>query len=166
MTLIEGAVACVVVALVAVAGIRAVTIAAAARTTVDARARGMLYAQELAERIASLRYQDDATPGAPIGLDAGEIAGDPATMDDVDDFHGLKASPITDANGDVVTTDAWAASVSVAWVDWSNGGIQSPTETGLKRIEVQVTLSGKVVAREVITRALAWDVAIENGGAP
>lgn len=166
MTLIEGVVASVIVALVAVAAIRAVTIAAATRTTVDARARATLLAQTISDWAAALPYRDDTTPTAPLGLDAGEIPGDPSSWDDVDDFHAFKMSPITDAKGNVATSGAWSAAVSVAWVDWTNAGKESPTETGVKRITVEIVFNGKTVAREVRTRALAWDVALDAGGAP
>ena len=80
------------------------------------KTRAVFLAQGLMEEIVTHKWDEAATPPghtnvpSTIGLDAGEVAGNRSTFDDLDDYDGLNDNPVHDAVGTTLTgfTGFWA----------------------------------------------------------
>ena len=93
--------------------------------------------QELLEEIR-LRKWDQLTPSpssriasgsAVLGIDAGEIASDKTTFNDVDDFNGWSESPPTDPlMRPIPGFNAYTRTVTVAYVDSTLAASAAPTD--------------------------------------
>jgi len=156
-SMIEVAVSIVIVGGLMVASLRVV--GAAVRTdqlTMDA-SRGRLLAEELMAEIV-LKAYSEPSGGTAIGTNAGEVSGSSrAAYDDVDDYHGLVESPCRLADGTPIpSTGAWNRSVTVVWASVASPGTASGSETGLKRVTVEVRRDGRLVGRVTALRARAW----------
>lgn len=153
VTLIECAGASIILGLLITAGLRAAAGAGASQAISTRALTGSLLAEGLAQEVLSLAYVDPSG-GTTLGPDSGEIAADKATFDDVDDFDNWSESPPKAPGGAVIAGMAhWTRSVRVyralASVPDSNSG----SESGLKRIEVTISYSGKLVYRISALRA-------------
>lgn len=88
-TLIEGLIASVVLALVVIAVTQAI-VAGQMQTQHALHAqRGLMLAEEIAERVVALPYHDPTGASQP-GPESGESG--PAMFDNADDYHGLSES--------------------------------------------------------------------------
>src|SRR6056297_908463 len=139
----------IVISVMLVAALR--TVGASARTEARAveEAAGRELVEQLLAEIRAVAYEDPE--GAPLfGPEAGEAAADRAGWDDVDDFHGWKASPPQDRRGAALpVTGDWSRSVDVSWVTPADPALPSASESGLKRIEVTAWRGNRAVARAV-----------------
>jgi len=153
VTLIECAGASIILGLMITAGLRAAASAGAAQA-ISARAlTGSLLAEGLMNEITSLAYVDPAG-GTTIGIDAGESSSDKATFDDVDDFDSWTESPPKAPGGAVIANmTKWSRSVRVYRAQIGSPATNSAVESNLKRIEVTVKFSGKVVCKLTSLRA-------------
>ncbi|MBX3390031.1 MAG: hypothetical protein KF691_11340 [Phycisphaeraceae bacterium] len=153
VTLIECAGAAAILGLMITAGLRAAAGAGAAQA-VSARAlTGSLLAEGLLNEATSLAYAEPSG-ASTIGIDAGEVATNKATFDDVDDFHNWTESPPQSPGGSPIPNmTKWSRSVKVYRALLSAPESNSASETGLKRIEVSVTFSGKLVCKLTALRA-------------
>lgn len=154
----------VAISLVLVGGLMAAAlqvVGAAVRTdqlTMDS-SRGRLLAEELMTEILLKAYSEPSGGAAAIGTNTGEAsATSRAAFDDVDDYHGWVESPCRLVDGTTIPgTTGWSRSVSVAWVSVTTPTTTSGTDTGLKRVTVEVRRDGRVVARLTALRARAWN---------
>ncbi|MBL8876505.1 MAG: hypothetical protein JNM86_11980 [Phycisphaerae bacterium] len=153
VTLIECAGASIILGLLITAGLRAAAGAGASQAMSTRALTGSLLAEGLAQEILSLAYVDPSG-GTTIGPDAGESAADKATFDDVDDFENWSESPPKAPGGVAIAgMTRWTRSVRVYRALASMPESNSASESGLKRIEITVSYSGKFVCRIAALRA-------------
>lgn len=161
-TLVEVVISMLVLSGLLVAVMSAVGGIGASRVQVVERAGARGLADDLLAEIVLKPYADPEAGLTPIGREAGEPA-TRASMDDVDDYHGLKESPPVEADGGEI---AWAAkldrTVTVVWATPASLSGTSGSGTGLKRIEVVVSRAGRVLAKATAIRSNAWDGAQRN----
>lgn len=152
-SLVEAAVATLIVAGLLVASLEAVGHAASGRRSSAERAEAALLAQMLLSEIVALPYADPQIGTGPLGAEAGEPGR--AAFDDIDDYHNISESPPTDSGGIVlVDTTGWSRRVEVAWVLASDPTQIAPADTGIKRIRVIVSRGGApTVLSAIRTRA-------------
>lgn len=137
-----------------VAALYAVGDTTVARKFTGDRGVGQLLAQDLMTEIVRLPYKDpDQTPA--YGTEPGEVTGNRSLFDDIDDFHNWSAAPPAYANGTAMSNlTGWTRTVKVERV--ANGQFNTPgdagSETGIKRITVEILQDGKVAARLVALR--------------
>jgi type II secretory pathway pseudopilin PulG len=150
-TLIEASLATLVVGVVLVASINAVGATAKQRAALHDQSVAIGIAEARIAAIVALAYADPDTPSAPLGTDAGEVS--MADWDDVDDAHDPNSIQPSSARD-------WTWLTTVEWVELSAagrpGGV-SPTDTGLKRIQVSVKSGQKVLAVRWAYRSRGWD---------
>jgi type II secretory pathway pseudopilin PulG len=117
-------------------------------------------ADQMADEIAVLPYEDPTSHAGVLGRESGESPGSRTALDDVDDFRGWSAAPI---RGDGNTIDGlsgtWSMSVSVEWVVPGDPNSVLSTESGVKRIIVTASLNGTVLAERVFLRTSGFDLA-------
>lgn len=146
LSLIEVALSILILSFIAVAAARTVASARAA----DQLAVDRLQAQQLAEELLSrvmVHPYEDPSPGL-LGLELGETLGTTSTYDDIDDWDGYGENPVKDAAGTNISgLSAWSRRVNISWVESTNFTRGSLTETGCKRVTVQVRKNG----REILT---------------
>lgn len=98
-------------------------------------------ADELSKEIATHSYSDpDISGSPPLGVDASENAGVRSTFDDIDDYTGWSSSP-PKSSSNIVNTDlvGWRRRVLVEYVLINDPSTVSASDTGLKRVTVQVS---------------------------
>jgi hypothetical protein len=153
-TLAEAIVGTVIVAIVIVTAMNAAGSVRRTEMSAANRAFGVRLAEELIEEIERTSYMDPATKIDDISLDAGEAHTNRRTLDDVDDFHGLRDEPPTDTNGAaIVKASGWSRMVEVAWTRADDPMADAVTSGGRKRITVTVQYGSKIVAQLVAFRA-------------
>ncbi|MBX3380352.1 MAG: hypothetical protein KF805_09655 [Phycisphaeraceae bacterium] len=153
VTLIECAGASIILGLMITAGLRAAAGAGAAQAISARSLNGSLLAEGLTNEILSRAYVE---PGGAttMGLDAGEIASNKTTFDDVDDFDNWTESPPKSSDGSAIANmTMWSRSVRVYRAQIASPDSNSVVESGLKRIEVTVSYAGKVVCKLTSLRA-------------
>jgi type II secretory pathway pseudopilin PulG len=161
-TLVEAALSTVIVAVVAVAGMNAGSIATKSRKSADQASVARELALNLLSEVSSLPYADpDPDATAALGPDKGDVMDSrlPRTADDCDDYNGFTLSPITDKTGNALTNDRWSMQVRVDWLDVADPNTRSNAETGLKRIRITVTRNAQNVLTLHTMRAKDMDAA-------
>jgi MSHA pilin protein MshD len=152
VSLIEMAVATVLVGVLMVAALQSAGQSLVARRKTADRAWGHFLAQGLLNEIRGLPYCEPGTTEPAIGLDAGETAGVRTTYDDVDDYHGLTENQPANRDGTALANTAgWTRSVTVAWVATNNFSTTA-SASGAKRITVTASYNGLTVATAVALR--------------
>lgn len=114
--------------------------------------RAVFLAQELIEEAITRKWDENATPPgktnspSTIGVDAGEVAGDRTTFDDLDDFDNFVDNPMHDATGStLVGFEGFWAQVDVNYVGSDKAALDLETLLGagagtdFKRIDVTVS---------------------------
>jgi len=153
ITLIECAGASIILGLMITAGLRAAAGAGAAQAVSARTLTGTLLAEALLNEVSSLDYAEPSG-ATTLGIDAAEIAGNKSTFDDVDDFDYWNESPPKTPDGTgIANMTKWSRSVRVYRSLTNSPESTSATETGLKRIEVTVSYSDKVVCTLKALRA-------------
>ena len=150
-TLIEAALATLVVGVVLVASLNAVGANAKQRAALRDQSVAIGIAEARIAAIVALAYADPDTPSAPLGTDAGEVS--MADWDDVDDAHDPFSIQPSSARD-------WTWLTTVEWVELSASGQPgdvSLTDTGLKRIKVSVMSGQRVLAMRWAYRSRGWD---------
>lgn len=136
------------------------SLGAAKRREIDLVDR--LLAQQLASALMNeILLQEYREPDTGVtsvfGPEAGEATGNRVLFDDVDDYTDWKSSPPNDRNGAPVAGLAdWTRSVSVVWADPRTFEATSQTTTGLKKITVTVSRSGRTMASVTGYRSIGW----------
>jgi len=116
------------------------------------RGVGQMLAQELLAEILNQAYMEPIDPAA-FGLELLELSTTRILYDDVDDYHGWTASPPQNKDGTMMSGLAgWRRTVTVRWVSPSDFSSVQASESGAKRIEVDVANHGKSVATLVAVR--------------
>ena len=93
---------------------------------------------ELMAEILQARYEDLNDPPT-FGLEAGESSTPRTGYDDVDDYDGWSVSPPQARDGSIMpNSEGWTRVVRVWWVNTLDPKTETGSETGLKKIEVEV----------------------------
>jgi len=167
ITLIETTVSMLIVSLLIVSAVGVLGQVSLGRSLAGDRARGQWLAHDLLAEIRSMRYEStDFGPGS-FGRAADEPEAGPRSLyNDVDDFHGWRASPPQTPEGDPIPGyEGWTRSVAVQWVDADAN--PSGSDTRIKRITVTIQRDERVVVSAVAFRAAAWDeIGPERGTEP
>src|SRR5690348_8237773 len=159
-TILEAAVATVLVGVMLTAALSAAGAAAVAQYRSADRSRGRFLAQSLMSEILSKYYID---PGSTptFGPEAGETTSPPSRskFNDVDDYNNWSEWPPQNADGTALDASlgTWGRSVSVCWV--SSSDLTTPvttSDTGVKRITVTVTHNNLVVYKSTAIKANGW----------
>jgi hypothetical protein len=155
LTLVEGAVCTVVVGLMLAAALNASAVARARQQHNQDRSTGMWLAQELMAEILRQPYVD---VGGLLGLELGETHARRETLNDLDDYDGLKESPPRRPDGSIIPGFTnWSRSVTVENVNPANLRVRSTSETNIRRVIVTVRKNGVIVAQLRALRSKARD---------
>jgi hypothetical protein len=159
-SLLECAVASIILALLAGATVNAVGSTVKARRIEADRARARGLAADLIGEIAGQLYEEPGVVTTVLGPETGDGAGPSRLLyDDVDDYNGLKETPPTQRDGTPIAgLTNWKRQTVVDWVVAGSLAV-SATETGIKRVTVSVSFNGKPLATAVALRSKAWDKA-------
>ncbi|TWT41163.1 hypothetical protein RAS1_38570 [Phycisphaerae bacterium RAS1] len=175
ISMTEVVVASLLVSLVLTASLQTVSAARMGVERTGERARGMALAQDLMSEILAQNYSDP--DGALIDVGGGglevvtvgggrlrilgaevEISnGTRSLFNDVSDYDGWTESPPARKVGTVIAGHAdWGRRVLVHNVDAADLDTAAPSDTGLKRVQVDVIRDGRIVAQLVSIRSAAW----------
>lgn len=137
-TLVEVVISILVVGIMLVAALN--TVGGVFRNYAIAQERQQAYTltSQLMAEILQARYEDPNDPPA-FGLETGESTTPRTGYDDVDDFDGWSVSPPQARDGSIMpNSEGWTRVVRVRWVDTLDPTTELSSETGLKKIEVEV----------------------------
>ncbi len=157
-TLIECAISVLLVGLLMVAALRSLGASKRRELATAERLLGQQLAGALLNEILLQAYvEPDTTQTAVFGLEPGDTTGNRSLFDDVDDYLGWTETPPTDRNGTVIPGfTGWTQTVAVNWADPTTLQTTSSSNTGLKKITVTVSKSGKTLGTLVGYRSIAW----------
>lgn len=166
-SLIEVALATVVVGGLMVAIIRGVAVAGKATSGSADHAQGELLASQLMNEVTGMAFADPSG-GTSLGLDPGEAVGVRTNWDDVDDYHRLNEVPSEPNGTPLPGLSNWKWKVTVSYAD-ATGPIAAVSVS--KQITVEVSRGGKPLAKLVRVRTAGRDAAeitsyIPNQAAP
>lgn len=115
------------------------------------RSQAVFLAQELLEEVLAKKWDENATPPgktnvpSTIGLDAGEIASDRTTYDDLDDYDNVVDNPMHDSQGTTLADfPLFWSQVQVNYVGSDKSALDLDTAlslgagTDFKKVEVTV----------------------------
>ena len=116
-TLVEAAVAMVIVAVMFVASLNTVGVSRITQHKAVLVCRGRMFAESLLAEIQQQAYQEPGTTYV-FGRETGELATSRVAYDDVDDYNGWSESPPVAKDGAALpnSTD-WRRTVTVEWVN-------------------------------------------------
>lgn len=137
-TLVEVVVSILVVGIMLVAALN--TVGGVFRNYAIAQERQQAYTliSELMTEILQARYEDPNDPPT-FGLETGESSTPRTGYDDVDDYDGWSVSPPQERDGSTMpNSKGWTRVARVWWVDTLDPKTETGSETGLKKIEVEV----------------------------
>lgn len=112
------------------------------------------------DEVLAKAYADPIHDTGVIGIETGETAGDRATYDDVDDYHGWTGTPMgPDGVSMGQIGPGWQVQVHVAFVTTKDPAAPVAVDNGVKRVTVTVTRNGTVFCRRVGIRTRGFDEA-------
>lgn len=113
-------------------------------------------AEGLLSEILLLPYMEPGRTSSPIGRGSGELSSDRSTLDDVDDYHNYTESPPKSLENEPLPGFVgWERSVVVHWVNPDNLSRTRGSESGVKRVTVQVRRNGQLLATAIGIRSNA-----------
>lgn len=157
ISLVEVTVSTVIVGLIIVGAMRCLASATqSAESTVD-HSVAILLAEDLMEEILQQDYSEPTEVYA-FGRELTEPADSRTLWDDVDDYDGWTSNPPVDESGQPVAESEWTRSVTVQHVSAADlNSVQSDaSDTGVKRITVQIHQDGKLMAELVGIQTKGW----------
>jgi hypothetical protein len=117
---------------------------------------GVFLAEGLLGEILLLPYMEPGLTSSAIRREAGETVDNRATYDDVDDYHNYSESPPKSLeNTPLPGFDDWQRSVVVQWVNPDNLNQVLGSESGVKRVTVEVRRNGQLLATAMGIRSNA-----------
>ena len=154
LSMVEAAASILIATLVITAALNAVGASILGQHKTGDRRVGHLLAQSLMSEILQQCYEDADDEVILFGREVGEIAGTRTGFDDVDDYAEWSACPPEDRDGTRLDHRAgWCRSVTVEYAVPTDLTKTAGTDTGIKRITVEVTHNEVVVASLVAVRA-------------
>lgn len=164
MSLVESALAVVLVGSILVVALNAVGGAVTGRRSTADQAIAQHLAMALMTEILELSYADpDQTP--IFGIESGEtsVDGSRTAFDDVDDYHNWTESPPQRKTGEIYTDrTGWRRTVRVQYVASTNLTVTAGSDQGFKRITVIVALNNEVKATVIAIRSGAAQAIIKE----
>lgn len=113
-------------------------------------------AEGMLSEILLLPYMEPGLTSSPIGRGSGELVNDRSTYDDVDDYHNYTETPPKSLENVVLPGFAgWQRSVVVQWVNPNNLNQTQGSESGVKRVTVEVRRNGQLLATAIGIRSNA-----------
>lgn len=159
-SLIEAVLCMVIVGGLLVAAMNTLGAAAMGRRHLAERVRAETLADDLLCEILLRPYEDPSGKAAPAGPDENETALKRITLDDVDDYEGLRdAPPTTPEAAPIPGYDGWVRVVEVRTVSPYEPVQEQALDAGVKRITVRVEREGRVLAERVALRTRDWPLA-------
>ena len=152
VTLVEVVMSTMIVSILMVATLKALGAATSSSKSAGNRAVAIGLADDLMTEILKAKYVD---PGSsPVfGLETGEGSTTRAAFNDVDDYNGWTEQPPQAKDGTVMANRSdWQRRVTVDWVTVIDPSKTSSTETGVKRIRVDVDYKGVNVVEQTAIR--------------
>jgi hypothetical protein len=158
MTLVEVVISMAVLSIVLVSLLQGAAISVGMQRSTAHQVAAESLARELLDWVCALPYDDPDGDAGP-GLDAGELAADRATFDDLDDFGGWSETPPVRPDGVAMPGfAAWERAVEVENVDPAGlAATAANDDRGAKRVSVSVWRSGKLLAQLERVRYRAAD---------
>jgi prepilin-type N-terminal cleavage/methylation domain-containing protein len=152
-SLAEVVVSTLLVGIVLVAAMNSLGATIRGRTSTGDAARAAQFAQQLMSEIIAKSYIDGGI--LPLmGPELGESTANRTAFDDVDDYHNWTASPLQDADGNVLpNSTGWRHSVTVEYVNPANPANTTLLDNGLKRITITITRGTVTMTRLVGLRS-------------
>lgn len=152
-TLVEASLCMVIVALMMAAGFGVTGAAARTRQVMGEQRLADTLLQAMHAEIATRLYREPRV--GTLGVDSGEKQADRFTLDDADDYNGLRETPPMEMDGRVIDgTKGWERSVRVEFVGYDPATLtvrSTGADEGLKRITVTVRApNGKSFTRIVL----------------
>lgn len=157
-SLVEATICTVLVAILFGAAVQAVGLSATVQFKAADRARGRALARALLNEAIGQKYSAaSAAPATPFDLLLGPTtaarAGDRTGFDDVDDYRNYSDAPPVNRDGSAIPgADAYVRRVAVTYVNPLDPTQSSVSDTGVKRVTVEVTHNGQTVARVTALR--------------
>lgn len=156
LTLAEAIVCLAIVSVMLVASLSSVSAAKVVHRRTADREQAFELARELLNEVLAQSYQEPVTTPT-FGSESGESAGSRANFDDVDDFTGWVASPPQDRDGTIRGDLAgWTERITVERVRPTAPDTVQSSESGVKRITVEIERYGITMARLRALRSDAW----------
>lgn len=155
LSMIEVTVSMVLIGGILLSAMNMVGAAATTMLSMSDRATGNLLAEQLMSEILPQDYEDpDEAPGS-FGTEGFEDATrDRLYYDDVDDYHGWRASPPETKDGSLLSRySGWERLVTVKWVEPADVRQIAQSASGAKLIQVTVTHDRVVTAQLLAIRA-------------
>jgi prepilin-type N-terminal cleavage/methylation domain-containing protein len=152
LTLIEVVVSSMIVGVLMVAVLKTLIGATLSSESAGNRAVAIGLADDLMTEILKAKYVD---PGASptFGLETGEGNTSRAAFNDVDDYNGWSEQPPQAKDGTAMTDRSdWRRRVTIDRVTVADPTQTSATETGVKRIKVDVDYKGTNVIEQMALR--------------
>jgi Tfp pilus assembly protein PilV len=163
IALAEAALAVLVVAIAIGAGLQAAAASARSRQAALDQTMARQLAQALLDEICSLPYADpNQTP--VFGVETGESrTPNRATLDDVDDYTAWTEPALASKGGAALAVPGrYSRRVTVSWVTRHPTPVDTTSETGLKRVVVEVSIGGKLICRLTALRSRSMDIALRR----
>lgn len=160
-TLVEAALATLLIAGLAVALLQTLGALSASRNRSADSAAALALADELLNEVLLLPFADPITPSNTLGPGPGEAGTNRLNFDDVDDYDGFTESPPAQPDGTAIAGfTGWSRSVSVAYLSPANlRSTSRSTFQTLKLITVTVARNGITLATRQSIRGRGWDYA-------
>jgi MSHA pilin protein MshD len=152
LSLVEVVISTMIVSVLMVATLNTLGAATTSSKSAGNRAVAIGLADDLMTEILKAKYVD---PGAsPVfGLETGESNTTRAAFNDVDDYNGWTEQPPQAKDGTVMANRAdWQRRVTIDRVTVSDPTTTSSTETGVKRIRVDVDYKGVNMVEQTAIR--------------
>ncbi|MEM9417884.1 MAG: hypothetical protein AAGA25_02365 [Planctomycetota bacterium] len=120
------------------------------------REQALILAEDLLNEILSRPYEDP-DGGVVFGIELGESLNLHVSLDDADDYHNFTESPPTDASGNTIPgAERFTRKAVVYWVEADAPVAPQSSETGVKRVVVQVLIGEKKLAQLTGLMTSAW----------
>jgi len=161
-SLVEVALSTIVLAFVVVGALRVLVGVTERRALIVRTTLGESLADEMLAAVMSRPfYAEGVIRASEWGPSATEQSADAwGTFDDCDDFDGWSASPPEEPDGDPLKDfEGWGRSVSVDWVSLTT--LESTASPEVKRVRVQVSYQGKVIATRTGFRTVGGQNTVE-----
>jgi Tfp pilus assembly protein PilV len=148
LSLVEVLVSTLLIGVCLVAALRAVGMTLYTQTGLADGAMAQSLACDLLSEILAKEYQD-ASRDAALQPDLDERPTDKTSFDDVDDYHRWQETPPQDRQGQAIAgLTGWTRSVRVEFVEATDPARVASSDSGLKRITVEVSKTGKLRASQ------------------
>jgi type II secretory pathway pseudopilin PulG len=146
-TLVEAVISILIVSVMLTAALHTVGASTRSQRLLADRATGGMLAQDLMNEIIGLDYEDAAVPNL-LGTEPSENDSTRLEFDDVDDYDGWMASPPQYRDGTPMPVDTdYRRTAHVEWVKPTDVTDTVASDSGVKRIVVEVTFGGRLITR-------------------